>query len=315
MDWKKFYLQEDDSQRRVDRVLRRLLPHKAQGQIYSALRKGLVKLNSQKIPPNRLTQKGDELSVAAFLFENESQETKPCEIPFPAASQDSVSNQKISIEKITVFQNEHIVFLNKPCGISVHGENSLAEFFSKSFTKNATSISFRSGPLHRLDKNTSGLVAFSASLLGTKWFSEKIKSHEIKKSYFGIAEGRISQEEIWRDEIEGKSAQTVARPLAHGNFGGLDLTLVEYKILTGRKHQIRIHGASHGHPLFGDEKYGGQKRPAPVRGQYFLHAYKMEFPANDLSLPNFLQGALPENFCAFLKTYFENALDIFAPFL
>ncbi len=315
MDWNKFYLQEDDSRRRVDRVLRRLLPHKTQGQIYAALRKGLVKLNSQKIPPNRLTQKGDELSVAAFLFEDESQEIKPREIPFPAASQNSISKQKISIEKITAFQNEHIVFLDKPCGVSVHGKDSLAEYFLESFSKNAASISFRPGPLHRLDKNTTGLIAFSASLAGAKWFSEKIKNHEIKKTYLGIAEGRISQEEIWRDEIEGKSAHTVARPLAHGNFGERGLTLVEYKILTGRKHQIRIHGASHGHPLFGDEKYGGQKRPARARGQYFLHAYKIEFPANDLSLPNLLRSALPENFCAFLKTYFENALDIFAPFL
>lgn len=315
MDWNKFYLQEDDSRRRIDRVLRRLLPHKTQGQIYAALRKGLVKLNSQKIPPSRLTQTGDELSVAAFLLENESRGTERNGIPFPAASHDSISNQKISIEKITVFQNEHIAFLDKPCGVSVHGKDSLAEFFLESFSKNATSISFRPGPLHRLDKNTTGLIAFSASLAGAKWFSEKIKNHEIKKTYLGIAEGTLSQEQIWRDEIEGKSAQTVARPLAHGNFGERGLTLVEYKILTGRKHQIRIHGAAHGHPLFGDEKYGGQKRPAHARGQYFLHAYKIAFPANDLSLPNFLRSALPENFCAFLKTYFENALDIFAPFL
>lgn len=314
MDWKKFYLQKDDSRRRADRVLKRLLPHKTQGQIYSALRKGLVKLNSQKIPPSHITQEGDELSVAAFLFEGESPETMPRGIQTHAdARNPAMENppRKNLIEEITVFQNEHIVFLDKPCGTSVHGKDSLAEIFSQSVQKNASSISFRQGPLHRLDKNTTGLIAFSASLSGAKWFSEKMKSHEIKKSYLGIAEGNITQEQIWSDEIGGKDAHTIARPLAHGNFRGLDLTLVEYKILTGRKHQIRAHGAAHGHPLFGDEKYGGKER----RGQYFLHAYKMEFPANELSLPSSLKTALPENFSEFLKTYFKNALDIFAPFL
>ncbi|MDE7292456.1 MAG: RluA family pseudouridine synthase [Treponemataceae bacterium] len=314
MDWKKFYLQEDDSQRRADRVLKRLLPHKTQGQIYSALRKGLVKLNSQKIPPSHITQKGDELSVAAFLLEGESHEKTPREIPPRADSRNSaVENppRKNFIEEIMVFKNEHIVFLNKPCGISVHGKDSLEELFSKSAQKSASSISFRQGPLHRLDKNTSGLIAFSASLSGAKWFSEKMKNHEIKKSYIGIAEGNIAQEQIWREKIEGKDAHTIARPLAHGNFCGVELTLVEYKILTGRKHQIRAHGTAHGHPLFGDEKYGGKEH----RGQYFLHAYKMEFPANELSLPDFLKVALPKNFSEFLKTYFKNALDIFAPFL
>lgn len=318
MDWKKFYLQEDDSRRRADRVLKRLLPHKTQGQIYSALRKGLVKLNSQKIPPNRITQKGDELSVAAFLLEGEIPETMPRGISPRADSRNSaVENlpRKNFIEEITVFKNEHIVFLNKPCGTSLHGKDSLAELFSKSAKKSAGSISFRQGPLHRLDKNTTGLIAFSASLSGAKWFSEKMRAHEIKKSYLGIAEGNIPQEQIWRDEIEGKDAHTIARPLAHGNFRGYELTLVEYKILTGRKHQIRAHGAAHGHPLFGDEKYGGTERANPACGQYFLHAYKMEFPSNELSLPSFLKAALPENFSEFLKTYFKNALDIFAPFL
>lgn len=277
-----------------------------------------MRLNSKKIPPNHLTQKGDELSVAAFLLENEKPETKrrenpPCAVPRHSASENPLRN--FSVEEIIVFQNEHIVFLDKPFGISVHGKDSLEEIFSKSFQKSAKSISFRQGPLHRLDKNTTGLIAFSASLSGAKWFSEKMRNHEIKKSYLGIVEGKISHEQVWRDEIEGKDAHTIARPLAHGNFGGVDLTFAEYKILTGRKHQIRAHGAAHGHPLFGDEKYGGKGRRAPARGQYFLHAYKMEFPENELSLPNFLKIALPENFSEFLKTYFENSLDIFAPFL
>lgn len=318
LDWKKFYLHEDDSQRRADRVLRRLLPHRTQSQIYSAFRKGLIKLNSEKIPPSRLTQKGDELSVAAFLFEDAQPEAAPSENAPHAAPRNSAlenSRQKNFIEEITVFKNEHIVFLNKPCGMSVHGKGSLAEIFSDSPQKSAPSISFRQGPLHRLDKNTSGLIAFSASLSGAKWFSEKMRNHEIRKSYLGIAEGKISQEQTWRDEIDGKDALTIARPLAHGNIDGLDLTFAEYKILTGRKHQIRAHGASHGHPLFGDEKFGGQGRAASARGQYFLHAYKMELPPNELSLPNLLKIALPETFSDFLKTYFKNALDIFAPFL
>lgn len=333
MEWREFTLGENDAGRRLDRVALRLLPHRTHGQIYSALRKGLVKLNGHKARPGEATREGDTLSVAGFLLRDEREHSRTA----PHGQNETSAPQTVPPEQIQViFQNRHLLFVNKPRGIPVHGEGSLAHillasplYFASAADGNASqlpeknppqkSISFRPGPLHRLDKGTTGIIAFSASLAGAQWFSKEIRKHSIRKTYVGIAEGTIEREEEWLEKIGGKEARTKVAPLAYGELFGRKATLARYEISTGRKHQIRIHSGAHRHPLAGDTLHGSQSESTENAGEgterFFLHALEMAFPQNSLGVPPVLRARLPEPFRAAIAEGFRNHEEILAELL
>jgi 23S rRNA pseudouridine955/2504/2580 synthase len=160
------------------------------------------------------------------------------------------------------------------------------------------SLSFRPGPLHRLDRPTSGVIVFSSSLAGARLFSTLLRERRVCKSYLAIVEGGLAAAEIWQDALvrdrdakktctagpeEGKTALTRVRPLAAA--GGC--TLLHAEIETGRTHQIRAQAAAHGHPLAGDRKYGARALPGERagRGGFFLHAWKIELREMPLDVP------------------------------
>lgn len=301
MDRKEWTLGPDDAEKRLDRVLRRLLANNSQGAIASALRKGLVKVNGKKAGAACFTKEGDHLSVAAFLLSENS--SKPQDVP-------AAERQEAALPFPVIFENEHLIFIDKPAGISVHdGPDSIAKVFS---SRTNASISFVSAPLHRLDKGTSGLLAVSKSAEGARWFCKKIKEHEIKKYYWGIVLGRLEAQEEWTDELEingaKKSARTIATPIKSGAYNGKEISLVRFQIFTGRKRQIREQSAMRGHPILGDKAYGGgviggrtgDGGPEKNAG-FFLRSMRMEFPKNDLGLPPAIDASEPQDFLAFFK--------------
>ncbi len=313
MDFSFFHAGKDDDGRRLDRILKRLMPSANLSSIYKSLRKGLVKVNGGKADASMKISFGDEIKIAEFLL-----------------SQDSDCSKKSSplpVEMI-LFRNEHLLVLNKPYGIPVQpgackSVESLSDIVSADFSaKNGKkSLSFRPGPLHRLDRNTTGLVVFSQSIDGARIFSEWIKNHLLEKIYLGLVLGCMEDEAVWVDKIMknqgngqefrtvsvlekesrvGKTADTKAIPLAHGNLFGNDVTLVKFLIGSGRTHQIRSQAASHGFPLLGDGAYGGKVETADLGQEFFLHARELSFPdcaeRNFLGLPEKLLCPLPENF-------------------
>ena len=282
MDRKEWTLGPDDAEKRLDRLLRRILSNSSQGAVESALRKGLVKVNGKKSDAASVTKAGDILSVAAFLLAQK-----------PPLAQGEAAKKEAALPFPVVFENEHLLFIDKPAGISVHdGPDSVAQAFA---ARTNGSLSFISAPLHRLDKGTSGLLAVSKSAEGARWFCQKIKDHDIKKFYWGIALGRIEAPETWEDPVDGKSAKTIATPLKAGVFGEKEISLVQYQIFTGRKRQIRAQSAFHGHPLLGDKAFGEGD------GRFFLRSMRMEFPDNDLGLPAAIDAPEPQDFLAFFK--------------
>jgi 23S rRNA pseudouridine955/2504/2580 synthase len=174
--------------------------------------------------------------------------------------------------------------------MAVHGPGSLETLVRGYLApKLPPSLGFRPGPLHRLDKPTSGVVTFGISLEGARRFSALIREGRVTKTYLALAEGRVDRPLLWEDPLyrdrearktraarggeDAKPALTRVFPLGQG--GGCSLILLE--IGTGRTHQIRAQGALHGHPLAGDRKYGGGFMP----GGLLLHALSLSFPSGE----------------------------------
>jgi Pseudouridylate synthases, 23S RNA-specific len=291
MDFRLYTITRDDSDRRIDRVVRRFLPELSLSAVYKLLRKGLIRVDAQRVSPDFHVQEGSELKIAAFLFPSQNQELPP-EAPPP---EEKNSTAKLPVD--IILETHDLLFVNKPAGIPVHGEGSLDRLIPPS--NNAEkSLSFRTGPLHRLDSGTSGLIAFSRSLEGARWFSDAIHEHRMEKHYLGIARGRLEREAEWRDvSDDGKNMITFAVPVACSKTSQAEIfTLVRYRIVTGRKHQIRIQTARHGHALVGDRRHGDS---------YFLHAWQLAFPSERLhDLPDVLVAPLPTAFKKAIADFF-----------
>jgi 23S rRNA pseudouridine955/2504/2580 synthase len=193
-----------------------------------------------------------------------------------------------------IWEGAGLLVLNKDAGIRVHGPDSLDEQV-RAFLREKlpASLSFRPGPLHRLDKPTSGILVFSASLEGARIFSALLRARLLGKRYLALVEGKLTVPAIWeetlvRDMRRKKTEASVSAPEPERGYGpakpartrvfplaargGYSLILLE--IDTGRTHQIRSQAAFHGHPLAGDRKYGG----GFLSGGFLLHAFSLEFP-------------------------------------
>lgn len=306
MDFTDFKAGINDNGRRLDKVIRIIVSELSLGEIYKALRKGLIKLNNKKADPDVRIKTGDIIQIADFLTDKK---------------QENNAEQKIILPPV-IFQNEHLLVLNKPYNMLVqeskNNKDSLNTLVQKYYEINSTdtSVSFKTGPLHRLDKNTSGLLCFSWSLKGAVWFSDNLRDHKIQKKYRGIVFGNLKDEEIWQDKIikeedsnegfhtvkiqndEEPNAYTKITPLAHGKYMDKDITYAEFNIKTGKMHQIRSQSAFHGFPLLGDTAYGAFK--ISEKREYFLHAWTLTFPQNELGIPDEIKCPLPKDFDSFL---------------
>ena len=333
MDFRTFTAGENDDDRRVDKIVRIICPGVALSEVYKAIRKGLVKVNDKKTSQEYRVHKGDKISIAAFFFDNEAGKTD---------ENDGASKVlKSDIEVPVLFQNKNIIIYNKPKNVLVHSSGKSSSVLSlEAYTKElyelykkqnpeSLSLAFTPGPLHRLDRYTTGIVAFSWSLNGARWFSENIKNHTIQKKYVGIIQGNLKSPQKWKSIIkqddekpgksfhtvtavdysdseteeheDGKEAYTMVTPLVHGKLNGIEVTYAEFFIKTGRHHQIRAQAAQNGYPLSGDTAYGAS--PSPQKS-YFLHALSLIIPQNPIGLPDIIEAPLPLDFQEALNSIF-----------
>ena len=280
---------ENDNGRRLDRILRKALPNHPLPLIHRLLRKGQVLINGKPAKAQDRIDCGVSICIPSLKDMPKAAPSSPS-LPFPEI----------------LWQDSGLLAVNKPPGLAVHGPGSLDEMV-RSFLaeKLPPSLSFKPGPLHRLDKPSSGIVVFSTNIEGARLFSSLMRERRVRKTYLALVEGNLKKKEIWEDELvrdaekkktfvsrqhsaASKSAVTRIMPLA--SDGGSSLVMAE--IATGRTHQIRAQAASRGHPLTGDIKYGGGK------GSFFLHAWKLVFLEHSIEAP------LPETFRKKIKYFF-----------
>jgi len=289
--------QLNDDGRRLDRILRKALPNISLSTIHKLLRTGKVLVNGK-------TSKAENRIAAGSIITIKNKNNIE-HIPRQNTETETLS-------KYIVWIGEGLLVLNKPSGLEVHGEKSLETMVRTYLAdKIPTSLSFRPGPLHRLDKPTSGLIVFSTSLEGAQYFSSLIQKGEVEKEYLALVDGRIENTILWEEglvrdkkmrktfiakdsEVKSQSAQTLITPLLVSNSH----SLIKAEILTGRTHQIRAHASFHGHPLSGDKKYGSSSKNFQRNKEqgFFLHAYMLSFYENKTRNLLTLKAPLPETF-------------------
>ncbi|MFO1321814.1 MAG: RluA family pseudouridine synthase [Burkholderiales bacterium] len=264
---------------RLDQALARMFPEFSRSQLQQWLRDDRIRVDGGgRVPPSRRVAGGEHVSV-----------TPP---PLP----DETAHEPEDIPLRVVFEDEHLIVIDKPAGLVVHpAAGNWSGTLLNALLAHAPSVAGlpRAGIVHRLDKDTSGLMVIAKSLHVQTALTRQIQARDVRRIYLAIASGRLPATQTVEAPVgrhptqrtrmtvieSGKPARTHVRPIA----GGQGWTLVECALDTGRTHQIRVHLAHVGLPLLGDPVYGPARLSpglAEAVGKFSrqaLHAHRLAF--------------------------------------
>lgn len=295
---KEIYVQPVEAGQRFDKYLKKYLKEAGSGFIYKMLRKKNIVLNGKKADGSEILKEGD---LVKMFFSDETFEKFTGSSPDVQRGAGSVVVEKNGMKYIksrgyeiqVLFENDDILFLNKPAGLlsqkAKKNDISLVDIVTDYVLAGDKQPSgFKPGICNRLDRNTSGIVAAGKSVRGLQVLSEAIRERTVKKLYRCIVEGVVTKSQtlngyLVKDErtnkvtLAGKSSENSAyietsyKPVKTEN----GFTELEVNLITGKTHQIRAHLSSIGHPIIGDAKYGSKVKT--LRGYQLLHAHKLVF--------------------------------------
>lgn len=289
---------------RLDRFLADKGTGLSRSRLHRLIVDGSVLLNGAPTKPSQSVQPGDRVSVSV-----------PPPRPLGLTPQ--------SIPLTVVYQDEHVVVVDKPAGLTVHpGPGHPDQTLVNALLALCPDIQgvgdgLRPGIVHRLDKDTSGLMVAAKHHQAHQALSNQIKAREVTKGYLAVAVGApdppsgLIDAPIGRDLRRrkrmavtpgGRESRTRYRQLE--GFAGF--SLLELYLETGRTHQIRVHLAHLGHPLLGDGVYG---RRSPMLERHFLHAHHLGFRHPFSGQEVEFRSALPEDLARVLARLRAGADD------
>lgn len=260
-------IEADHDSARLDSYLSHLVPNFSRSKIQALISEGHILWNQQKTRNNQAVTTGDKI-----------------QIQIPAAKPTQLLAQKIPIR--IYYHDDHLAVLEKPAGLVVHPGagnwdgtlvNALLDLFGEDFLKaGGINGEIRPGIVHRIDKNTSGILVIAKNQFTHEALSAQFKAHSIERRYRGLCYGRLPTTGDWKDSLArdprdrkkfsvtkegGKSAHTHFTNLAtYTCFGPSYVSQFEAKLHTGRTHQIRVHFSAHGYGLVGDSTYNEKLR-------------------------------------------------------
>ncbi len=272
---------EDNCDQRLDNFLIARLKGVPKSHIYRIVRKGEVRVNKGRVDVKYRLVAGDIVRVPPVRVAERSEETY---IPqgLQAALLDGI-----------LYEDEGFIVINKPAGFAVHGGSGVSSGIIEGFRQLRPEARFLE-LVHRLDKDTSGCLLIAKKRSVLRLLQELFRNSQIQKTYQALLSGQWNRkklivtapllknagkggERIVVISAAGKSAETLFRRIKL--FA--NATLVEASPKTGRTHQIRVHAASLGHPIVGDDRYGIDEvnKTFKVKGykRMFLHAQKLNF--------------------------------------
>lgn len=308
-----FRITRDDCGRRLDRVLRGLFPDVPLGALMRAVRKGIVRVEGKKTVCSAHVEEGQEILVPWEPVSPEKKERTADAEPREAGL--SAANPRKRVTIPVLYADEHVLVANKPAGILSQPSEARGDCIAEELLRNGQTSSL-AVPVHRLDRNTSGVLLLSLSRIASRVLHDAWRSGGVEKIYWALVEGTLPEYgkidlPLRKDGATNSVAVDDRGSDALTEFERIacveGISLARIRLLTGRSHQIRVHLAHIGHPVVGDGKYGStaHRSFSPAARRPLLHARALFLP---VLLPP-LQHLSERTFVAPLPHDFRKALS------
>lgn len=300
---KEFQIGKNEAGQRLDKYLKKLLPHAGSSFLYKMLRKKNIVWNERKADGSEKISEGDTIQL---YFSDETFAKFSGISMDSAAGREKSSYADIPYDRLDiVYEDADMLILNKPAGMlsqKAKPEDISANEYLISYLLHTNAVqeaelkTFKPSVCNRLDRNTSGLLLAGKSLKGLQELSAMLKERTVKKYYRCIVSGVLTESAHMQGYLHKDEKNNKVSVKKHGTTDDKYIeteyvplrsdgknTLLEVHLITGRSHQIRAHLASIGHPIIGDGKYGSPavnekwRKRCNIRRQ-LLHAYRMELP-------------------------------------
>jgi 23S rRNA pseudouridine955/2504/2580 synthase len=301
-----FTVTAEDDGIRLDRWFRRNLPEVSFGQVSRWARTGQLRLDGKRAAPGDRVEAGQSLRVPP--------QGEDAPSPRKAPQRAQLSDDEVEfVRSLVIHEDEAAIVVNKPPGLATQGGTKTRDHLDRLLDGLAAEGAARPKLVHRLDKDTSGVLLVARSPRAAAFFSKSFSGRTARKVYWAIvtgvpavADGLIDLplakqpgtggEKMHVDEAEGLPARTRYRVLERA---GNRAAWLELQPLTGRTHQLRAHLLAIGHPILGDGKYGGQDAflTGAISRKLHLHARRLRIDHPDGGKLD-LTADLPEHFAA-----------------
>jgi 23S rRNA pseudouridine955/2504/2580 synthase len=297
----------DEAGQRIDNFLMRHFKTVPRSRVYRLLRKGEVRVNRKRVDAEYRIAEGDEVRLPPVRMDVGDPDGQG------GPGRPSTSLLEL-IEGSVIFQDKHVLVLDKPAGVAVHGGSGMSYGVIEALRASRPRENLEL--VHRLDRDTSGCLLIARDRQTLTALHALIRNGGMHKTYLALVSGswqlgtkridaplatdnRQHGERHVRVAPAGKDSVSVFKPVQF--FGSL-ATLMEVDIPTGRTHQIRVHASFAGHPLLGDDKYGDYDLNAEMK-QYglrrtFLHAQQVAFEWPGSGVPFHVSAPLPAELSA-----------------
>ena len=302
--WRIETVPPDEDNSRLDRFLRRLVPGLAQGSIERMLRNGLIRLDGAKAKANSRIAAGQSVRLPPDLQpapDSPTLESSDTETSVPGKTVLGTSGMSApniiadanlwrKFDDMVLAEGRGWIAINKPSGLAVQGGTSIATHVDGMLQALASHTNGRLRLVHRIDKDTSGVLLLAKTLESARALTEAFHRHKIEKTYLAIVMGMPAESGKIRAPLkklagkfgekmvvddDGQDATTLYRRIDHA---GRKLSLMALRPVSGRTHQLRVHMQHINTPICGDGKYGGDAaHPGDmVARRLHLHAWQVK---------------------------------------
>jgi 23S rRNA pseudouridine955/2504/2580 synthase len=265
---------------RIDNFLRNQLKNIPKSMIYRIIRKGEVRVNKKRIKAEYKLQAGDLVRIPPVTVEAKAEADVPS----------TKLNKVAELENSIIYEDDHLLILNKPSGTAVHGGSGLKFGAIEALRALRPKARFLE-LVHRIDRDTSGILLVAKKRSALRHLQAQFRNKTVEKYYFALVMGewknscRKVTAPLLKNEVnsivrvnpKGKPSETRFKVLEKFK----DATLIQASPITGRTHQIRVHVQYTGHPIAWDDRYGDRRFDAYTGklglDRLFLHAAYIKF--------------------------------------